>query len=101
MDAKKRAIQIPPGAMTDPESREMIRAWVAHQGLHCSLNLGAWGENETIGWGILLSDVARHVADALFKEKRIPQAATLAEIRRVFDDELDTPSAETSGEFVQ
>ena len=101
MEAKKRELLIPPSAMSDPNSREMIRAWVAHEGLHCSLNIGTWGDKEKIGWGVLLSDAARHVADALFKEKGISRAETLKEIRRVFNDEVDDPTAETSGEFAQ
>ena len=53
-----KSISIPPDALTDPEAREMLRAWVAHEGLHCSLNIGQWGEREAAGWGVLLSDVA-------------------------------------------
>ncbi len=101
MEAKKRELLIPPSAQSDPNSREMIRAWIAHEGLHCSLDVGSWGDKEKIGWGVLLSDVARHVADALFKQKGIKQAETLREIQSVFNGELEEPSAETSGEFVQ
>ncbi|MGH9509410.1 MAG: DUF5076 domain-containing protein [Terriglobales bacterium] len=101
MDAKKQELLIPPLASSDPKAREMLRAWIAHEGLHCSLNVGSWGDKEEIGWGILLSDAARHVADALFREKGVKQVDTLREIRRVFNDELDDPTSETKGEFVQ
>ena len=101
MDDNKRELLSPPSAQSDPKSREMLRAWVAHEGLHCSLNIGTWGEKEEIGWGVLLSDAARHVADALFKEKGIKQSQTLREIQRVFNDELDGPTADTQGEFIQ
>lgn len=77
----------------------MVRAWVAHEGLHCSLNVDQWGENECVGWGILLTDVVRHVANALREYKGWDQAETVSEIRRVFNAELDTPTATPSGKF--
>ncbi len=101
MATKERELGIPPGAETDPKSGEIVRAWVAHGGLHCSINPGAWEKDEAIGWGILLSDVARHAADALAKLKGRDRRAFLSEVQRVFNDELDAPSAETSGDFVQ
>ena len=52
MPMDSREIPIPPGALEDPDSRELVRAWVANNALHCSLNLGNWGEDEAIGWGV-------------------------------------------------
>jgi len=101
MDVKAKELLIPPKALSDPKSREMLRGWVAHEGLHCSLNVGTWGDRESMAWGILLSDAARHVADALFKEKGTKQSETLREIRTAFNNELDGPTSETEGEFVQ
>ncbi len=101
MGARERELGIPPGAEADPKAIEIVRAWVAHGGLHCSINAGAWDKDEAIGWGILLSDIARHAADALAKAKGRDRRAFLGELQRVFNDELDAPSAETSGDFVQ
>lgn len=97
----EKELLIPPTARTDEKAREMLRAWIAHGGLHCSLNVGTWEKNEAVGWGILLTDVVRHVADALEKSKGISKAETTEEIRRVFNDELDAPTAEATGEFVE
>jgi hypothetical protein len=94
-------LSIPPGAFEDPKSAELLRAWVANGGLHCNLRIGAFGDNEAITWGILLSDVARHVADALAKEKGIDRRETLTAIREHFDMEFDEPTAETKGGFIQ
>ena len=91
---------MPPAAVQDGNSRELVRAWVANQGLHCSLDVGAWDKDEGIGWGILISDIARHVADALERTKGKDKAEFLRDVRRVFNDELDAPSAETQGSFV-
>lgn len=93
-------LKIPPSAMSDGRACELIRAWAAHGGLHCSLNPGVWPEDKAaIAWGVLLSDVARHVADALSKTYGLEKQETLAGIRSVFNKELDRPTAETTGDF--
>ena len=97
----KNELLIPPTAREDKNAREMLRAWIANKGLHCSLNVGTWEKDEAIGWGILLTDVVRHVADALEKTKGISKTQTIEEIRRVFNDELDSPTAEATGGFVE
>jgi hypothetical protein len=98
---KEQELTIPPGALEDPQSGEMLRAWIAKGGLHCTLRIGTWKADEAIAWGILLSDAARHVADALEKEKGTKRAETLAAIRESFDREMDAPTSETEGGFVQ
>ena len=98
---KAKELPIPPGVFEDPKSRELFRAWIANEGLHISLNLGTWGKQEATGWGILLSDVARHIADALQRQDSIPVSDTLTEIQQVFDRELDRPTAPTKGGFVE
>ena len=97
MAIDSREIPIPPGALQDPDSRELVRAWVANNSLHCSLNFGNWGDDEAIGWGVLLSDIARHIADALFEEHAIDRKETLERLREVFNDELDEPTTPTTG----
>jgi len=67
----------------------------------CSLNPGAWPQEQApIAWGILLSDIARHVADALQQSYGLEKSEVLARMRSVFDTELDRPTAETKGKFV-
>ncbi|MGC2193599.1 MAG: DUF5076 domain-containing protein [Terriglobales bacterium] len=94
-------LQIPPNVVSDSKACELIRAWAAHGGLVCSLNPGAWPQDQApIAWGILLSDVARHVADALHQTYGLEKAAILTRMRGVFDSELDRPPAETQGKFI-
>jgi hypothetical protein len=92
-------LPVPPAARSDKKAQEMIRAWVANSDLHCSLQIGCWGENEPMAWGILLTDVVRHVADAMLKEKGWEKSQTVAQIRKVFNDELDSPTAKPTGAF--
>jgi hypothetical protein len=92
-------LPVPPQARSDKNAQEMVRAWVAHQGLHCSLNVGSRGDQERIFWGILLTDIVRHVANALGDAKGLDAQETIVEIRRVFNAELDNPTAAPSGQF--
>ena len=94
-------LPVPPNVLSDRNACELIRAWVAQGGLVCSLNPTAWPKDQApIAWGILLSDVARHVGDALHQSFGIEKAEVLARIRGVFDAELDRPSADAMGKFV-
>ena len=93
-------LKIPPGALTDKNSEEVVRAWAAHDGLQCSLDVHVWPDDKGIRWGILLSDIARYVADALYLTKKLEKERTLAQIRAVFNSELDKPTAEATGKFI-
>ncbi|MGO9086577.1 MAG: DUF5076 domain-containing protein [Candidatus Sulfotelmatobacter sp.] len=94
-------LRVPPGALSDKQSCELVRAWAAHGGLQCALNVNAWTDDMlAIGWGILLSDIARHVADAVQQTKNLDRERTLSKIRDVFNSELDKPTGETAGKFV-
>ena len=94
-------LKIPPAALSDKEACELVRAWAANGGLQCALNVNAWPDDMlAIGWGVLLSDIARHVADAVHQTKSLDPAGTLSKIRSVFNSELDKPTAETAGKFV-
>lgn len=91
---------VPPAAQANKTAIELLRAWVVNNGLQCGVRIGQ-GENEPILWGVLISDVARHVADALNKQSGRPQRDVLEQIREVFNNELDAPRAATSGSFTQ
>jgi len=94
-------LDIPPGAKSDKQASELIRAWAAHGGLQCSLNVDAWsGDQNTIGWGILLSDIVRHVSNALYESRQLDRAQTLAQIQKVFNSELESPTTDANGNFV-
>jgi hypothetical protein len=94
-------LQIPPHVVSDKKACELIRAWAAHGGLVCSLNIGTWPQDQApVAWGILLSDIARHVADAPHQTQGLEKATVLATMRGVFDSELDGSTAPTTGKFV-
>lgn len=95
---------IPEAALRDPKSREMIRAWVAEEALWCSINIGTWDGvkdvEEPTAWGILLADVARHVANALEELKGSDKQRTISDIREAIMLELSDPTSGHRGDFV-
>ena len=96
-------LPIPPAAERDPDSWELLRAWVAEKGLHCSLKIGVYeseGIAEEKAWGIILADAAKHVADALSSQGLRSRNAALSAIRLAFENELDGPTSESRGSFV-
>ncbi len=97
-------LPIPFPAQQDPRSREMIRAWIANNGLHVSLNVGMWekqGIDEPYGWGIMLADVVRHVANALNERSGKDILETIGSIREEFLIELAHPTSGHHGKFAR
>ncbi len=55
--------------------------------------------DETRAWGIMLSDVIRHVAQALEREQGGEERKIIAEIKNSLLEELDSPTSKVSGRF--
>ena len=99
-----KELLIPPAAQADEQSWELLRVWVAEQGLHCSLKVGVYeakGIREENAWGTILADAARHIADALASLGLRDSDIALSEIRRRFLAELDAPTSKAVGNLVQ
>ena len=95
-----RECQIPPEALTDSNRRELLRAWVANGSLHCSLCIpDDWPEPEH--WGVVLSDVMRHVADAYQKQHGIEFGETIRQIQEQIAVQLDSQTRDVGGDFVE
>ena len=79
--AQSDQLRVPEPARTDAKSFELLRVWIAHQDQHISMRVGVWKEPEH--WGMMLADLARHIAAAFEQsEKRDPEE-TLARIKAV------------------
>ncbi len=97
MACHPRELVLPEEAETDPEAGELLRAWVVSGALHCSLKPTVWPDPGN--WGILLADVARHVARAVqLHDGRLP-TETIARIAHVFNCEIESPTDKPDGEF--
>ncbi len=95
------ALGIPPAALRDTSGLELARVWIAEQGLHCSLRVGLYAgdgvSRETAAWGIILADLAGHLADALSAEGMGSRADLLDAVIESFNEEATSPSSERTG----
>lgn len=87
-DPEVRELQVPPDAQ-ELGGAEVLRAFVVNQGLSVSMQRAF--ETPSI-WGLLLVDVARHVARIFAKETDMTEDEALQEIRKWFDAEWDRPT---------
>ena len=97
MSVSENQLFIPPDAHADPKSVEMVRAWIVDGGLQISLQTAVW--DDVRSWGILLADVCRFIADAHHKKNGLDRVQTIANIRKTFEVELDSPTCPTEGDF--
>lgn len=90
-------LRVPEAAKTDAKSFELLRVWVAHQDQHISMRAGVW--EDPAAWGVMLADLARHIANSFEKwEKRDP-LEVLESIRAAFESDLQSSSTEVEGEI--
>ncbi|HPG89066.1 DUF5076 domain-containing protein [Dokdonella sp.] len=92
------ALDAPQDVLADPNANEILRAWVANGGLVCNLRPTAWADASA--WGIVLADVARHVANAVQGAKGVPAEETIRQIWHLFNTELGFPTDTPHGNFV-
>src|SRR3954452_24120958 len=97
-----RSLTIPPAAQRDDNAVQMLSAWIAESGLHCSLKVGIWhaeGRSEAPDWGILLADVVRHLANAIHDEYGTNPSETTVAVMQSLLAELDKPTSPAHGGF--
>ncbi|HEY1773910.1 MAG TPA: DUF5076 domain-containing protein [Gammaproteobacteria bacterium] len=81
---------IPDSASNDSNSYEVLRVWIAHKGQHVSIRGGMW--DDPAAWGILLADLARHIANSYQQDKRMDSGRALSRIKSGFDAEIESPT---------
>ena len=87
---------IPDAANNDPKSFELIRIWIADKGQHVSLRT-VW--NDPAAWGMMLADLARHVANAYQQDEGRDAGETLLRIKAGFDAEFESPTDTPKGKL--
>jgi hypothetical protein len=96
----EKILSIPPVAQRDKASFEVLRVWIAEQGQHVSIRSGAW--EDPFAWGIVLADLARHIALAHeLQMEGADKAAFLQRLLEGFQAEIDNPTDEPEGEVTQ
>lgn len=97
--AQADQLRIPDPARTDARSFELLRVWVAHQDQHISIRTGVW--EDAGAWGVMLADLARHIANAFEMQEGRDPLRTLDEIKAAFEAELQVPAKPMRGELAQ
>jgi hypothetical protein len=88
-------LPIPPAAAGASKPIEVARIWVANGAQHVSLRAGAW--EDPAAWGLVLVDLAKHVANAYAQSGNATHAAVLARIREGFDAEWSSSTDDPTG----
>jgi len=97
-----KPLVVPPAAQRDEDSVQMLSAWIAENGLHCSMKVGMWkaqGQDEPKAWGTLLADVVRHISNAIQEEQGISAVETADTIMLALAAEFEEPTSEATGSF--
>ena len=97
--SKANALAIPPTAEGDPDALEIARIWAAHGQQHVHLRSDLWPDAGY--WGMMLVDLARHVAHGYEQDGRADYFAALARIREVFDAEWASPTDTPRGKLTE
>jgi len=79
-----RHLTVPNDVATADDSQELIRVFAASGQLHVALAWDAWPDASP--WGVLLADLARHVANAREQRSGVAAAQSLADIRLAFEE---------------
>jgi hypothetical protein len=91
-------LQIPPAAASEREAFEILRIWVGGGQQHVSVNPRVW--DDPAAWGMMLVDLARHIAGAYQQIDRMKSAAALERIKLGFDAEWNSPTDNPSGSLL-
>ena len=82
------ALVIPPTAL-ERGGFEVLRAAIVEGDLHVSLRRAF---DDPDAWGMLIADVARHVARIYAKETALTEEAVLERVRAIFLAEMEAPT---------
>lgn len=88
-------LPIPDAAASEARSIELVRVWAAGGQQHVSLATGLW--DDPANWGIMLVDLAKHIANAYGETSELGHAQALARLKEGFDAEWGTPTDEPTG----
>jgi hypothetical protein len=92
-----KQLAVPEAGLRDQESFEVARVWVAEKAQHVSLLIGTW--NDPVAWGIVLADLARHVANGYAQNKGLGAEEIVRRMAAAFRAELESPTDHPSGKI--
>jgi hypothetical protein len=80
----------PPGVASDPRATEVLRVCTTGDSQTFVLRADVW--SDPAAWGLLLVDLARHVAKAYAEAEGTDPHAVLARVKAGFDAEWNHPT---------
>jgi len=90
MSYPKDELAVPPTAVEDAKSFEIARVWVASGAQHVRLRTDVWPD--PAAWGIVLAELARHVALAYHQTEDHAIEDVLERLLAGFQSELESPT---------
>jgi Domain of unknown function (DUF5076) len=94
MFGKRSELKIPGAAKGDSEAVEILRIWLSGGSQHVSLKTDVW--DDPTAWGLMLADLARHVANA-YAAGGGDREETRRLVIQGFQIEMDSPTDEPRG----
>ena len=95
MSYPKDEMKPPPAAAADAKSFEIARIWVANDAQHVVLRTDVWPDPAV--WGIILAELARHVALAYQGREVHDLEDVLERVLAGFHTELESPTHPSLG----
>ena len=97
--AQFNELPIPEPAKEDPKSFEILRVWMTNAGQYVILKPGV--TKDPAGWGIVIADVMRHIANAYEQVEGRDSSSTFERVRAGLDAELSSPTDRPKGSVVK
>jgi hypothetical protein len=94
-----KELVIPPAALKDPNSFEILRVWAANEEQHVTINSSLNGD--ACDFGYLLAQLAVHGSKLYSERNGKPEKQTLTEILQGFSEEIIDNTGNTSGNIQQ
>jgi hypothetical protein len=92
-------LPIPAATRSDAKAIELARVWAAGGKQHISLATGLW--SDPAAWGIMLVDLARHIAAAYQHTQGLDPVETLDRIKNGFDAEWESATDKPQGGLIE
>jgi len=88
MEQHGNQLPIPAAALHDDKATELLRVWVADGKQHVAIAPGVW--DDAASWGIMLVDLAKHIANAYEQTTGQNKANVLARLRAGFEGDWES-----------
>ena len=92
---KLRELPVPPDAAADKDATEVARLWTDGNAGYVSVGTHVFEEPGI--WGIVIADLARHVANAYAQAEGHDPDEVLQRIKALFDAEWEAPTDTPTG----